>query len=176
LLRRRAAQLTVGDPREADTDIGTYAGADPVPEVVAVEPDDPRFTDPPDAPLLAVVVAPDTESAIALSGRDGPVSVWARDPAQGERIARRLAAPHTWVGRHGIAATAVGTRVARHVVPRQLEWRATWAPGTPKLPTDDDLVAAQRTQTELRHGRESRRWPALRAGARALVRTAKRER
>ena len=113
----------------------------------------------------------DGDRARRRGGRDGPVSIWARDPAQGERVARRLPSPSTWVGRHGIAATAVPTRIARHVVPRQLEWRAAWAPGTPELPTDDDLVAAQRTLTELRHGREARRWPALRAGARALVRT-----
>ena len=101
--------------------------------------------------MLAVVEAPDTETAIAITardGREGPVSIWARDPAQGERVARRLPSPSTWVGRHGIAATAVPTRMARHVVPRQLEWRAAWAPGTPELPLDDDLLAAQRTLTD----------------------------
>lgn len=176
-LRSRAAGLTVGDPRDSATDIGVYPDVEPVPEVVLVEADDPRFTAPPDAPVLAVVVAPDTETAIALAARDdGPVSIWARDPGQGERVARRLPSPSAWVGRHGIAVTAVPTRMARHVVPRQLEWRAAWAPGTPELPLDDDLLAAQRTLTELRHGRESRRWPALRAGASALVRAARKER
>lgn len=178
-LRLRAAQLTVGDPRDPETAIGTYADASPVAEVVAVSADDPRFTHPPDAPILAVVEAPDTETAIAITARgarDGPVSIWARDPAQGERVARRLPSPSTWVGRHGIAGTAVPTRMARHVVVRQLEWRAAWAPGTPALPLDEDLLATQRSLTVLRHGRESRRWPALREGAHALVRTAKRER
>ena len=129
-------------------------------------------------PVLAVVAAPDTESAIRLAARErsAPISIWARDGQQGERVARRLPSPATWVGRHGIAPTAVGVRIARHVVPRQLEWRAAWAPGTPQLPLDADLVEAQRALTTVRHGREARRWPALRAGARALVRTAKRER
>ena len=67
-------------------------------------------------------------------------------------------------------------RLARHVVPRQLEWRAAWAPGTPSLPADDALVAGQTAIVEIRHGRESRRWPALRAGTGALLRFSRRKR
>ena len=97
------------------------------------------------ARLLAVVELPDSEAAIALVarvGRDAPVSIWARDGAQGERVARRLPSPATWVGRHGIATTAVPTRIARHAVPRQLEWRA---PGRRHAAPPIDLIAAQRT-------------------------------
>jgi hypothetical protein len=174
-LEEAAAALKVGDARDPDTDIVTPGR----PEVLVVEADDERFLSPPDEPTLFVVEAPDSEAAIALAveqARDAPVSIWARDLAKGERIARRLPSPATWVGQHGIAITAVPTRIARHVVPRQLEWRAAWAPGTPKLPADQDRLAAQRTLTEIRHGREARRWPALRVGARALVRAAQRER
>jgi acyl-CoA reductase-like NAD-dependent aldehyde dehydrogenase len=156
------------------------AGAFWAPTVVGgVGAEDALFREPPPGPVLAVVEVPDAETAIALAareGRDGPISVWARDPAQGERVARRLPAQVTWIGRHGVAPTAVGVRLARHVVPRQLESRAAWAPGTPRLPADPDLVAAHTTTAHVRHGREARRWPALRAGARALVRTARRER
>jgi Aldehyde dehydrogenase family len=130
-----------------------------------VSGDDPRFL----APGAELVVAemPDAESAIALTARearDAPVSVWARDSAQGERIARRLPSPTTWIGHHGGAPTPVDVRLARHVAPRRLERRATWAP---TLGLD-----AQTALAELRYGRESRRWPALRT----LVRTARRER
>jgi len=173
-LEAAAAALKVGDPRDPATDI--VAGE---PTVLVVEPGDPRFRSPPDEPTLLVVEAPDSEAAIGHAlreARDAPVSIWARDLAKGERISRRLASPATWVGRHGIATTAVPTRIARHVVPRQLEWRAAWAPGTPKLPADQDRLAAQRTLTEARHGREARRWPALKVGARAIVRAARRER
>jgi hypothetical protein len=172
-LETAAGELRVGDPREPTTDLTEPA------EVVVVEADDPRFIAPPDGPTLIVVEAADSEAAIELAAehaRDAPVSVWAQDLAKGERVSRRLPSPAVWVGQHGIATTAAPTRIARHVVPRQLEWRAAWAPGTPRLPADQDLLAAQRTLTEARHGREARRWPALKAGARALVRAAQRER
>ena len=96
-----------------------------------VSGDDPRFVSPPPGPVLVVAEAPDTESAIALiarEARDAPVSIWARDHAQGERVARRLPSPTTWIGRHGDAPTPVEVRIARHVAPRRLESRAAWAP------------------------------------------------
>ncbi|RKQ92559.1 acyl-CoA reductase-like NAD-dependent aldehyde dehydrogenase [Solirubrobacter pauli] len=184
-LEEAASALRVGDPRAAETDIawtppagGESAADPPCPTVLVVDADDERFLSPPDAPTLVVVEAAGSEEAIELAvahARDAPVSVWAQDLAKGERISRRLPSPATWVGRHGIATTAVPTRIARHVVPRQLEWRAAWAPGTPRLPADQDLLAAQRTLAEVRHGREAHRWPALKATASALARAARKK-
>ena len=99
--------------------------------------------------------------------RGGPISVWARDRYKGERVSRRLPSETTWFGRHGISPTAPEVRIARYVVPRQLEWRAPWAPGTPRLPVRD--TSFMTAVAEARHGRESRRWPALRA----LIRSAR---
>jgi hypothetical protein len=187
--------LRVGDPRREETDVGPLArpqdrydepltvpglaGTFAAPTVIAgLAADDPRFATPPPGPLLAVVEVPDADTAVALAardGRDGPISVWARDADKGERVARRLPAPTTWVGRHGVAPTGVAVRLARHVAPRQLEWRAAWAPGTPSLPADETAVAAQTALVEVLHGRESRRWPALRTGARVLLRSNRRD-
>ena len=155
-LTAATARLRVGDPRDPDVDVGPLA--DPAdaarltvgeevhiaglrgpfwtPIVVGgLEPDDPLFRTPPPGPVLAVVEVPDADTAVAVAardGRDGPISVWARDPAKGERVARRLPATTTWIGRHGVSPTGVPVRIARHVVPRQLEWRAAWAPGAPR--------------------------------------------
>lgn len=173
-----SAPAAHGADRPSDSSAPAAHGATPGPPrpaVLVVDADDARFLSPPDEPTLVVVEAAGSEEAIELAvahARDAPVSVWARDLAKGERISRRLPSPATWVGRHGIATTAVPTRIARHVVPRQLEWRAAWAPGTPRLPADQDLLAAQRTLAEVRHGREAHRWPALKATARALGRAA----
>jgi hypothetical protein len=132
------------------------------PEVVVTGPDDPRFLAPTGS-TLAVVEAPDADSAVRLASRAGhaPISVWARDRAKGERVARRLPSPATWVGHYGEERPNVEARLARHAMLRQLEWRAPWAP---QVPHD---VATRVALSELRHGRESRRWPALRALARA---------
>ena len=140
-LSAAAARLRVGDPRDPAVDVGPAEiagervavpgldGSFVRPAVVTVEPDDPRFTDPPAGPLLAVVEVADSEAAITLAQRDGragPISIWARDEAQGERVARRLPSPVAWVGRHGLAVTgAAGAaraprRAARARGPRRV--------------------------------------------------------
>jgi hypothetical protein len=101
------------------------------------------------------------------------VSIWTGDREQGERIARRLPAAVVWVGRHAVPAPAVPARLARHLAPRRLETRAPRAPAAQRLPTPPDVVRAQAALTEARHGRDSRRWPALRRGAAALLRAAR---
>jgi hypothetical protein len=132
------------------------------------------FAAPPPGPVLAVAEVADAEAAVALAaagGRDGIVSIWTGNREQGERIARGLPAATVWVGRHAVPAPAVPARLARHLAPRRLESRAPRAPASQRLPTSPDVVVAQAAFTEARHGRDSRRWPALRRGAAALLRT-----
>jgi acyl-CoA reductase-like NAD-dependent aldehyde dehydrogenase len=104
---------------------------------------------------LEVIEASDTEAAIALVPAGAPVSIWARDDAQAERVARRLAAPQVFINHHGVPELAPAERLARHVVSRRLARR----PGrAPRLDPARQVALA-----ELRYGREARRWAALRA-------------
>ncbi len=136
------------------------------------------FDEPPPGPVLAIVETAGDDEAIALAGsggREGVVSVWTGDRERGERVARALPAAVVWVGRHGVPAPTVAVRLARHVAPRRLESRARRTPAAMRLPTRPDAVEAQAALAEARHGRESRRWPALRRGAAALARAARRQ-
>ncbi len=193
-----AAKLRVGDPRDPDTDVGPLASHEALAEVEAavgarrvtvpglsgafcapaVTDSRAAFDAPPPGPVLAIVEAADDDEAIALAatgGRDGVVSIWTADSERGERVARSLPAAAVWVGRHGVPAPATAVRLARHVAPRRLEIRSRRAPAAMRLPTTADVVEAQSALAEARHGRESRRWPALRRGAAALLRAARRQ-
>ena len=55
--------------------------------------------------------------------RGGVVSVWARDRAKGERVARTLEAEVTWVNEHGAVAPGPALRLQRHVAARQVASR-----------------------------------------------------
>jgi acyl-CoA reductase-like NAD-dependent aldehyde dehydrogenase len=134
-------------------------------------------------PVLAVVEAAGEAEAVALaageaddiagsSGPDGALSVWAGDPARGERVARALGAPIAWVNEHGVPSPAAPVRLARYVQPRQIASQPTRLRSARWLPYDPALVRAATATAQLVHGREADRWPALRADARPLARTA----
>ena len=194
-----AAKLHVGDPRDPATDVGPLESHEALAEVEAVlgggrvtvpgfsgafcapavTTSRAAFDSPPPGPVLAIAEAANDDEAIALAaagGREGVVSIWTADRERGERIARSLPAAAVWVGRHGVPAPAVSVRLARHIAPRRLESRARRAPAAMRLPMTADVVEAQSALAEARHGRESRRWPALRTGVAAFLRTARRQR
>ena len=128
-LRRGRRALTVGDPRDADADRRRRR----------------RYADAlaPSRTFVAPTCSRSRRTTRASSRRPTRrCSRWSRSPdsrdrdrarrarrratgrsrsgratrRKGERVARRLPSPTTWVGRHGIATTAVPTRIARHVV------------------------------------------------------------
>ena len=63
-------------------------------------------------------------------------------------------------------------RLARYVQPRQIASQPTRLRSARWLPYDPALLRAATATARLLHGRESERWPALRANARPLARTA----
>ena len=149
------------------------------PESPSVTTSRAAFDSPPPGPVLAIVQAANDDEAISLAstgGRDGVVSVWTADRERGERIARSLPAAAVSVGRHAIPAPEVSVRLARHLAPRRLETRSRRAPAAMRLPATRDVVEIQAALAEARHGRESRRWPALRKGVAAFLGAARRQR
>ncbi len=175
------AELVCGGP----TRVG-LAGAFYAPVVLRRVPAEARILhEPVPGPVLAVVEATGEAAAIALV-RDGPedhatrerrarggvVSVWARDRAKGERVARTLGTELTWVNEHGAVAPGPALRLERHVAPRQLASRPALLSGPRRLPYDPSLVRARTAASRLAHGRESDRLAVLRRDAGPLARAA----
>jgi len=150
------------------------AGAFYAPVVLrSVPPAAELLREPVPGPVLAIVEAATEAEAIALArGAGGTLSVWAGDPARGERIARWLGAEIAWINEHGVASPAAPVRLAKHVVSRQLASQPTRLRSARWLPYDPALLRAATATARLVHGRESERWAALRGGALPLARTA----
>ena len=150
-----------------------------------VPPGAALLTEPVPGPVLAVVEAADEAEAIAIAagaaggadssgGPAGALSVWTGDPRTGERVARALGAPIAWINEHGVASPAAPVRLARYVQPRQLASQPTRLRSARWLPYDPALVRAATATAHVVHGREQDRWPALKANAAPLARTAAR--
>jgi len=144
-----------------------------------VPPGAALLTEPVPGPVLAVVEAADEADAIAIAagtpgGAGGALSVWTGDPRTGERVARALGAPIAWINEHGVASPAAPVRLARYVQPRQLASQPTRLRSARWLPYDPALVRAATATAHVVHGREQDRWPALKANAAPLARTAAR--
>ena len=150
-----------------------------------VPPGAALLAEPVPGPVLAVVEAADEAEAIAIAagaaggadpsgGPAGALSVWTGDPRTGERVARALGAPIAWINEHGVASPAAPVRLARYVQPRQLASQPTRLRSARWLPYDPALVRAATATAHVVHGREQDRWPALKANAAPLARTAAR--
>ena len=172
------AELVCGGPVR----IEGLAGAFYAPAVLRRVPAEARILrEPAPGPVLAVVEAPGEAAAIALvqdkpsddrRARGSVVSVWARDRAKGERVARTLGAEVTWVNEHGAVAPGPALRIARHVASRQVASRPALIGGASRLPYDPGLVRARTAVTRLVHGREADRLAVLRRDAGPLARAA----
>jgi acyl-CoA reductase-like NAD-dependent aldehyde dehydrogenase len=145
-------------------------------------------------PVLSVTVVDSEEEAVTLANASPfglGASVWTRDRACGERIARRLEAGMTWVNDHRYSHGAV-----------QCAWGGTKASGSGRvhgepgfrecvetkllasdagrvvrpwwLPYENSLVQAADAGARLLYGRDEDRLPALRAGAVPLAQLGRR--
>jgi acyl-CoA reductase-like NAD-dependent aldehyde dehydrogenase len=163
------AGLLCGGP----LDVPGVAGAFYAPAVLrGVRPGARILREPVPGPVLAVVEANTEDEAIALAKRAPAVSVWARDRARGERVARELEAEVAWVNEHGHSIPDAAVRLAGHVEPRRLASQPTRLRSARWLPYDPQLVRAATASARLMHGRETERLSVLRTGAVPLARTA----
>jgi acyl-CoA reductase-like NAD-dependent aldehyde dehydrogenase len=155
-------------------DLPGAAGAFYAPVVLrGVPPDAELLREPVPGPVLALLEAATEDEAVALVGDAGStLSVWSGDPARSERIARSIDADIAWINEHGVASPAAPVRLAGYVAARQLASQPTRLRSARWLPYDPALLRASIATARLRHGRESERWAALRAGAIPLARTA----
>ena len=164
----RGARLACGGP----VDVPGLAGAFFAPAILRGVPPDARVLhEPVPGPVLAVVEAGGERDAVALARQArGAVSVWCGERAHGERIARTLPAPLTWVNEHGFSAPAAPVRVARHAEVRQIASRPAELRSARRLPVDPDFARASIARSRLLHGREADRAAALGAGALPVAR------
>ena len=131
-------------------------------------------------PVVAVVVTHSEEEAVALAGDPAPAvgaSVWTRDAARGERVARRLRAGTVWVNDHawpGAAPLAAPVELRAAARPKVLAARASRLPAAWWHPHDQAVAEALGAWVATLYGREDDRLAALRAGARPLLRLAAR--
>jgi acyl-CoA reductase-like NAD-dependent aldehyde dehydrogenase len=163
------ATLLCGGP----LDVPDVAGAFYAPAVLrGVRPGARILSEPVPGPVLAVVEASSESEAIALVKRSPAVSVWARDRARGERVARELEADVAWTNEHGHSIPDAAVRLAAHVESRRLASQPTRLRSARWLPYDPQLVRAATASARLMHGRETERLSVLRAGAIPLAKTA----
>ena len=165
------AALLCGGPLE----VPEVAGAFYAPAVLrGVRPGARILREPVPGPVLGVVEAADEDEAIALGKRAPAVSVWARERAHGERVARELEAGVAWVNEHGHSIPDAAVRLAGHVEARRIASQPTRLRSARWLPYDPQLVRAATASARLVHGRETERLRVLRTGALPLARTAAR--
>jgi succinate-semialdehyde dehydrogenase/glutarate-semialdehyde dehydrogenase len=141
-------------------------------------------------PVLPIMTVPDEEEALRLANdsRFGlGASVWTKDRAKGERIARRIESGMVWVNDHsyshgacqcswgGVKDSGLGRSHSKFGFYECVEVKLiTWEPGWTRdpwwHPYDRDLGQAFRSSAQLLYGRNGKRMEALREGAGALVR------
>jgi acyl-CoA reductase-like NAD-dependent aldehyde dehydrogenase len=222
---RRAAQLTVGDPTEWETEIGPMAsedqfevvtdlvddalaaGAERVtggprevpgfngkfigPTVLAGVEDDMRIMkEEIFGPVVPIIVVDSEEEALARANDSNfglGASIWTRDRAKGERLARRIESGMVWINDHsythaacqcswgGVKESGLGRSHSKFGFYECVDIKLlSWEPGVTRdfwwQPYDRTLGQAVRASARLLYGRNGHRLRALREGGLPLLR------
>jgi len=159
--------------------------------LTGVTPETRIAREPVPGPVVTVSPVADEEEAIARANHSPwalGASVWTRDRARGERVARRLDAGMVWVNDHRYSYGAVESAWGGHGASGrgrvhgdpgfrecvEIKLVATDSGRAPRPwwpPYDASLGRAAEAAARILYGRDEQRWPALRAGARPLGRT-----
>lgn len=137
----------------------------------------PEPAEPPAGPAVWVLEVADEAAAMALCVDERPAganSVWTRDQARGERVARALPGPQAWVNEHGRPAVGAAARLEPLVSTSEIAWRPSRLPSARRHPYDEALARAAAGVARIAHGREADRAAAVRASVRPVLRVVRR--
>ena len=143
-------------------------------------------------PVLPIVTVDSDEEAIALANDSNfglGASVWTRDRAQGERIAREIQSGMVWINDHmyshgacqcswgGVKESGLGRAHSKFgfyecVNVKLVGWEPSRLRNFWWHPYDETLARAIRATAQLLYGREADRGQALREGALPLIKVA----
>jgi acyl-CoA reductase-like NAD-dependent aldehyde dehydrogenase len=211
---RRVGQLTVGDPMEWETEIGPMVSEDQfgvVGELVSGGPRDvPGFSGKFIAPtvltgvedemrimseeifgpVVPIIVVDSEEEALRRANDSNfglGASIWTRDRAKGERMARRIESGMVWINDHsythgacqcswgGVKDSGLGRSHSKFGFYECVDVKLiSWEPGMTRdiwwQPYDRTLGQALRASARLLYGRNGQRLRALREGGVPLMR------
>jgi acyl-CoA reductase-like NAD-dependent aldehyde dehydrogenase len=145
-------------------------------------------------PVMPIVTVASEEEAIRLANDSEfglGASVWTKDRAKGERMAREIQSGMVWVNDHsfshgacqcawgGVKDSGLGRSHSKFgfyecVNVKQLTWEPGWTRDMWWQPYDRDLADAIRTSAKLMYGRNGGRIDALREGLRPLLKVTRR--
>ena len=181
------ADRITGGPREVDG----YEGRFIAPTVLAGVEDEMRImNDEIFGPVVPVIVVKNEAEALERANDSNfglGASVWTKDRAKGERIARRIESGMVWINDHsyshgamqcswgGVKESGLGRSHSKFGLYECVNVKlVSWEPGLTRdlwwQPYDGDLGTALRSSVRLLYGRGAGRVKALRDGAGPLVR------
>jgi acyl-CoA reductase-like NAD-dependent aldehyde dehydrogenase len=181
------ADRVTGGPREVDG----YEGRFIAPTVLAGVEDDMRIMkEEIFGPVVPVIVVKDEAEALERANDSNfglGASVWTKDRAKGERIARRIESGMVWINDHsyshgalqcswgGVKESGLGRSHSKFGFYECVNIKlVSWEPGLTRdfwwQPYDRDLGTALRSSARLLYGRGGARLKALREGAGPLAR------